>query len=178
MRENKANLVMKKLTLHDRILALSKARLETIEETAFALGISSGSIRAYKAHPEMQPRPKVLRKLAELEQHQLAALRPESSIAIAEEGPSLATIDDVERETTKALLNLAFATIKRIGKKAVYDLDVNLAELWALRGETAEEQEAHEMVSVIFDKERSNTAAQKETLKCLHEIAKGKVRPK
>lgn len=61
-------------TLYERILSLAKARLESVEETALALSISAGSIRAYKAYPKREPRPKVLRRLEELEAQVLEGL--------------------------------------------------------------------------------------------------------
>lgn len=54
--------------LHRRIVALARARRESIEEVAVALGVTPASIRAYKRSTERQPRPKTMRRLEELEE--------------------------------------------------------------------------------------------------------------
>ena len=75
------NLGTKKFGLYQRILELSKARMESLEETALALGVTTASIRAYKLNEDREARPKVMRRLVELE----TALRNPSSAAAGRE---------------------------------------------------------------------------------------------
>lgn len=65
--ENMPNKVAQKLQLYDRMMVLRKARRETVDEFAKALGTTAASIRAYKLNPKREPRPKTIRKLEELE---------------------------------------------------------------------------------------------------------------
>lgn len=53
--------------LYERILALAKARTESIEEIANTLGISTATVRSYKSVRDREPRPRLLRRLEELE---------------------------------------------------------------------------------------------------------------
>ena len=81
VRENMPNKVATNLRLYDRMMALKKARRETVEEFAKVLGTTAASIRAYKLNPEREARPRTIRKLEELE----ALLGKPSSVAASRE---------------------------------------------------------------------------------------------
>lgn len=150
---------MENLTVYERIVRLAKARGETIADTALTIGVKPGTAQAYKSDPTIEPRPHILKKLAELEV--LEGLeKPRVTIALGVADRD--TIDaDMLEPHLKDYLQAALDVMKRLGKDRLLTMEVNPAEVLGLmRGETQAEQESHLAVEMIFRRAPENIKKQ------------------